>query len=227
MAPYAAWFFRDIAEQQAHGEISYVHAHEVASDKLTQFVSTTFKVRPKSGREATSTFEQGQGDVLLSYENEAILLDRTSGNIDYLNPPETFNIENPVAVVNTSENLEQAEEFRDYLFSNDAEKIWASQGFRSGSDLFNQEGETPIIDSLPADEQAAFKPYAISYSIDDLAEAFAKLAAEDPSLDKLHGLSKDGKPRSGWGSVDAFLFKRAQPGSGDTDGVITQIYQEV
>ncbi|WP_080792129.1 extracellular solute-binding protein [Corynebacterium pacaense] len=227
LAPYSAWFFRDIAEQEARGEVSYVHAHEVAEEKLTQLVSSTFKVRPKSGREATSTFEQGQGNVLLSYENEAILLDRTSGNIDYLNPPETFTIENPVAVVNTSESLQQAEDFRDYLFTDDAERIWASQGFRTGSDLFNQQGQTPIIDSLPADEQAAFKPYEVTFSIDQLADAFAKLAAEDPALDELHGLSKDGKPRKGWGIVDAFLFKRAQPGSGDTDGVITQIYQEV
>jgi ABC-type sulfate transport system, periplasmic component len=228
LAPYSAWFFRDIEEQEARGgEVSYVQAHDVAAEKLTQLVSTTFTVRPKSGREATSTFEQGQGDVLLSYENEAVLLDRTGSNIDYLNPPETFTIENPVAVVNTSEHLEQAETFRNYLFTDDAERIWASQGFRTGSDLYNEDGETPIIDSLPADEQAAFKTFEVSYSIDDLSDAFAKLAAEDPALDELYGLSKDGAPRKGWSIVDAFLFKRAQPGSGDENGVITKIYQEV
>lgn len=117
--------------------MNYTQAHEYASGKLSDLVSTTFQVRPKSGREATSTFEQGQGDVLLSYENEAILLDRTSDGIDYLNPPETFRIENPVAVVNTSKSPQQAEAFRDYLFSKDADKIWAQEGFRTATDLFS------------------------------------------------------------------------------------------
>lgn len=228
LAPYSAWFFRDLEEQQAAGgEVSYVQAHESAREKLTELVSSTFKVRPKSGREATSTFEQGQGDVLLSYENEAIFLARTTGNIDYLNPPETFRIENPVAVVNTSDSLPQAETFRDYLFTEEAERIWAAQGFRSGTDLFSTDGSTPIIDSLPDHERDAFQPYDVAYSIDDLSEAFGALAAESPELDALHGLTRNGQPRTGWSIVDAFLFKRAQPGSGESNGVITTIYQEV
>lgn len=227
LAPYSAWFFRSVDQQQARGEVNYTQAHEYASEKLSQLVSTTFKLRPKSGREATSTFEQGQGDVLLSYENEAIFLDRTSGGIEYLNPPQTFRIENPVAVLNTSQSPEQAEDFRDYLFTDEAEKIWAQEGFRSGTDLFNEDGETPTIDALSTEEQQAFKPYDVAYSIDDLAEAFAQIAQEDPELAKQHGLSKDGKPLEGWEMVDAFLFKKAQPGSGESDGVITTIYKEV
>lgn len=228
LAPYASWFFRDIAEQEAAGqEVSYVQANDVATAKLTELVSKTFKVRPKSGREATSTFEQGQGDVLLSYENEAILLNRNDGNIDYFNPPQTFRIENPVAVVNTSDNLEEATAFRNYLFTDEAEQIWAEEGFRPGSDLFNEDDQTPIIDSLPADQQAAFKSYEVAYSIDDLSAAFGELAKEDPALAEKYGLYKDGELRKGWGIVDAFLFKKAQPDSGENNGVITTIYQEV
>ena len=33
-------------------------------------------MQPKSGREATETFLQGTGDVLLSYENEALFAER-------------------------------------------------------------------------------------------------------------------------------------------------------
>lgn len=227
LAPYSAWFFRNVEEQQSRGEVNYTQAHEYASKKLSELVSTTFNVRPKSGREATSTFEQGQGDVLLSYENEAILLDRTSGGIDYLNPPETFRIENPVAVVNTSKSPQQAEAFRDYLFSEDAEKIWAQEGFRTATDLFNEDGETPVIDSLSREEKDAFKSYDVAYSIDDLAKAFAQIAEESPDLNEQHGLTEDGDSLEGWAMVDAFLFKRAQPGSGDSDGVITTIYKEV
>lgn len=146
LAPYAYWFFQKLGEGSGASNSTdatnphngdYLAAHEYATAKVKQLVETAFKVRPKSGREATSAFEQGQGDVLLSYENEAIMLDRTSnGGYDYLNPSATFRIENPAAVVNTSENLEQAKAFRDFLFTPEAAKIWAEEGFRPGADLF-------------------------------------------------------------------------------------------
>ncbi len=224
LAPYAAWFFQSLDEQEAQGRTpSYVTAHEVATDKLTTLITKAFRVWPKSGREATSTFEQGQGDVLLSYENEAILLDRTGVKIDYHNPAQTFQIENPVAVVNTTEYLPQAEAFRDYLFSSDAEVLWAEAGFRPGSDLFNDGGATPVIDSLDAEKQAAFGSYEVAYSIDELAAAFAKLAQESPELAEKYALIADGEPLTGWDMVDALLFNRTQPGA---TGVVTSIYQK-
>ena len=42
----------------------------------TSSSSDHVKVQPKSGREATETFLQGTGDVLLSYENEALFIER-------------------------------------------------------------------------------------------------------------------------------------------------------
>src|SRR6185369_13480643 len=39
---------------------------------VNQLVSQHVKLRPGSGREATDVFVQGSGDVLISYENEAI-----------------------------------------------------------------------------------------------------------------------------------------------------------
>ena len=58
------------------------------------------KIQPKSGREATETFLQGTGDVLLSYENEALFVERSGDPVEHVTPPTTFKIENPVAVVN-------------------------------------------------------------------------------------------------------------------------------
>ena len=212
LAPYAAWFFQNIAEQQANGaQPNYESAHNAAMKKLTVLVHTTFKVRPKSGREATSTFEQGQGDVLLSYENEAIFLKRAGAAIDYHNPPTTFRIENPVTVVNTSKNLPQAEAFRDYLFTTEAETIWAEAGFRPGSDLF---GGTSVIETLDVEKQQAFAPYDTAYSIDDLAQAFTQLAKQSPELAEKHELAG----KTGWGIVDSLLF--------GSDGAITAVYKE-
>ncbi len=45
-------------------------------------------------------FLQGTGDVLLAYENEAINIERQGKPVEHVNPPQTFKIENPVAVVN-------------------------------------------------------------------------------------------------------------------------------
>ncbi|GAA5068624.1 sulfate ABC transporter substrate-binding protein [Nocardia callitridis] len=100
-------------------------------DYLGQLVSKEHvKVQPKSGREATETFLQGTGDVLLSYENEAIFAERNGDPIEHINPPTTFKIENPVAVLNNSKQREKAVAFRDFLFTTEGQKAWAEAGFR-------------------------------------------------------------------------------------------------
>jgi sulfate/thiosulfate transport system substrate-binding protein len=103
---------------------------------IQELVRDHIVVNPKSGREATAAFQQGQGDVLISYENEAIFLDRqnatvpASQRIEYVTPSRTFKIENPVAVVNTSEVRPQADQFVAFLFSTEGQQLWAEAGFR-------------------------------------------------------------------------------------------------
>ena len=47
-------------------------------------------VQPASGREALQVFDAGKGDVLLSYENEAIAAQAAGEDIDYVDPrPDT------------------------------------------------------------------------------------------------------------------------------------------
>ena len=65
---------------------------------LDKLISDHVKVQPKSGREASETFLQGSGDVLLSYENEALFLERNGEEVEHVTPATTFKIENPVAV---------------------------------------------------------------------------------------------------------------------------------
>ena len=43
---------------------------------IDSLVKDHVKIQPKSGREATEAFLQGTGDVLLSYENEALFIER-------------------------------------------------------------------------------------------------------------------------------------------------------
>ncbi|WP_197507703.1 sulfate ABC transporter substrate-binding protein [Mycobacterium sp. ACS4331] len=94
-------------------------------DYVTELVNDHIKLRPGSGREATDVFRQGSGDVLLAYENEALNFD-----LEHVNPPETFKIENPVAVVTTSAHQEQANALKNFLYTAEAQKLWAEAGFR-------------------------------------------------------------------------------------------------
>ena len=99
-------------------------------DFVSKLVADHVKTRPSSGREATDVFLQGTGDVLISYENEAIHIQRQGKDIEYVNPPQTFKIENPVAVVTTSTQLEAATALKNFLFTAEGQKIWARAGFR-------------------------------------------------------------------------------------------------
>lgn len=99
-------------------------------DYINALVTEHVKVQPKSGREATETFLQGTGDVLLSYENEAIFAERNGDPVEHVTPPTTFKIENPVAVLQNSPALEQANAFNDFLYTTEGQTLWAEAGFR-------------------------------------------------------------------------------------------------
>ncbi|MGV1086834.1 MAG: sulfate ABC transporter substrate-binding protein [Mycobacterium sp.] len=99
-------------------------------DFVSKLVSEHVKTRPGSGREATDVFLQGTGDVLISYENEAINIERQGKEVEHINPAQTFKIENPVAVVTTSAHLDKATALKNFLYTPEAQKIWAEAGFR-------------------------------------------------------------------------------------------------
>lgn len=110
-----------------------------SADKAKSFITAVYKnvdVLPKDAREATDTFvKKGQGDVLLNYENEAILAKKTGEwTAPYKIPSPNIVIEGPVAVVD--KNVEKhgtrkvAEAFTQYLYTPLAQKIFATNGFR-------------------------------------------------------------------------------------------------
>jgi sulfate/thiosulfate transport system substrate-binding protein len=93
-------------------------------------VNEHVKLRPGSGREATDVFVQGSGDVLISYENEAIATERQGKPVEHINPSQTFKIENPLAVVTTTSHLDTATAFKNFQYTAQAQKLWAQAGFR-------------------------------------------------------------------------------------------------
>ena len=85
--------------------------------------------QPGSGRDAFSAFSQGEGNVLLTYENEAIKAEKEGEEVEYVIPPYTMQIETPIAV--TKEAPEPAaEEFLKFLWSNEGQELWAENGYR-------------------------------------------------------------------------------------------------
>ncbi|MBC7644498.1 MAG: sulfate ABC transporter substrate-binding protein [Thermoleophilia bacterium] len=87
-------------------------------------------VQPASAREALSVFSQGKGDVLLSYENEAIFAKLKGEDIDFVVPDTTILIENPLAVSTTSKHPGQAKAFVEYALSAPAQEIYGDNGYR-------------------------------------------------------------------------------------------------
>ncbi|HMZ13168.1 MAG TPA: sulfate ABC transporter substrate-binding protein [Mycobacterium sp.] len=141
-------------------------------DFVTKLVNEHVRTRPGSGREATDVFLQGSGDVLISYENEAINIERQGKPVEHINPPQTFKIENPVAVVNTSAHLDKATALKNFLYTPEGQKIWAQAGFR------------PVDPAVAAEFTADFPVPQKLWTITDLGG----WSAVDPALfDKENG----------------------------------------
>jgi sulfate/thiosulfate transport system substrate-binding protein len=103
---------------------------EEAIDYLRDLFLNHVPVQDKSARESLQTFAGGKGDVLLAYENEAIFAQQAGQALDYVVPDQTILIENPVAVVSTSGSPEVAQAFVDYLYTPEAQAVFASKGYR-------------------------------------------------------------------------------------------------
>jgi sulfate/thiosulfate transport system substrate-binding protein len=123
------------------------------------FVETVFKnapVLPKDAREASDAFyKQGQGDVLINYENEVLLAQQKGEALPYTIPTDyNISIDNPVAVVDANVDKhgtrEVAEAFAEFLFTPEAQQEFAKVGFRPTNQTVAKEFESkfPKVDKL-------------------------------------------------------------------------------
>lgn len=117
--------------------------------KATEFVSTVYRNVPlltKDAREATDAFfKQGQGDVLINYENEMILAKQKGLQVNYIVPDVNISIDNPIAIVDKNVdkhgNREVVEGFVQYLFTPEAQAEFAKVGFRPVNETVYQSQE--------------------------------------------------------------------------------------
>src|ERR1700712_3251839 len=99
---------------------------------------------PGSGRDATTAFQGGTGDVLLSYENEAILARQSGADFDYVVPDQDLLIQNPGTV--TTDAAPAAKKFLTFLTGKTAQTDYAKDGFR------------PLDSSIKVDVKGANDP---------------------------------------------------------------------
>lgn len=85
-------------------------------------------VQDASARDSLNTFLGGQGDVVISYENEILGARQAGEDLDLVVPDETIRIDT-IAVV-PKDASPQARDFLDFLFSRKAQRIWAENGYR-------------------------------------------------------------------------------------------------
>jgi sulfate/thiosulfate transport system substrate-binding protein len=112
-------------------------------NQATNFVGKVYKNVPilaRDAREATDAFlKQGQGDVLINYENEVVLAQLKGKKLDYTIPDVNISIDNPIAIadknVDKHGNREVAEAFVNYLFTPFAQAEFAKVGFRPVNEM--------------------------------------------------------------------------------------------
>jgi sulfate/thiosulfate transport system substrate-binding protein len=114
-------------------------------------------VLPKSAREATQVFASGKGDVLLTYENEAIYANKKGVHTEYVLPKQTILIENPVALTKSGLKHSEAKAFLKFLWSSKAQKLFGDTGYR------------PVLKSVASSAKYSFKQPKSLFTINSKA----------------------------------------------------------
>ena len=78
-----------------------------------------------AGLTATDAFLNGSGDVLLTSESSAIDAERKDSSLVHITPPQTLMVDNLVAVVNNGPHVQEATALKDYLYTPEAQRLWA------------------------------------------------------------------------------------------------------
>lgn len=108
---------------------------DAAATAFLKAVLKNVTVMDKGARESITNFEQGVGDVAITYENEVAVGRMNGQTYELVIPQSTILIENPLAVVDTYADKhgtrKAAEAFVQFLLSKEAQTIFAQYGLRS------------------------------------------------------------------------------------------------
>lgn len=103
---------------------------------------------------ALQTFTGGKGDVLLSYEQDALLAKQSGANINIVYPPQTILVQTPLAT--TVDSSAAGKAFAKWLWTPPAQTIMAENGYRS------------VLPSVAANFTTLYPTPKTVFTIDDL-----------------------------------------------------------
>ena len=171
----------------AWGHITQNGGTEAAATKFVDGLFKNVVSLTNSGRDATTSFLGGTGDVLLAYENEAILAAQNGQGFEYVIPETTLKIENPGALL--KKHTPAAEPWIRFVLSDDGQKQFALKGFRPL-------GDTPLDDLglTASDIKGAQDPKDPFPEVKHLLTLDKDFGGWAGVKDKLFGDGKDGAP---------------------------------
>ena len=123
--------------KKAHGDGDQGNAIQMLRAIWKNVIST-----PGSAREARTTFELGNGDALITYELEGLLMKEAKSPIEIVTPQSTIFSEHPAVVIDknvTAAKRPVIDAFMQYLWSDEAQKAFVNFHFYSSTNqAFNQ-----------------------------------------------------------------------------------------
>lgn len=139
----AMWNILALYGAALRGQVEGYPATEQGARDFLLAVLNNVTVMDKGARESITTFEKGIGDVAITYENEVLVGQQAGYNYELVIPSATILIENPLALVDASVekhgNRAPTEAFVNFLFTAEAQRIFAKHGLRSPDPAVAQE----------------------------------------------------------------------------------------
>ncbi len=131
----AMWNILGLYGAAERGHVEGFTADDAGAQDLLVAVLQNVTVMDKSARDSIVSFEKGIGDVAITYENEVLVGRQAGQTYELVLPSSTLQIDNPIAIVDTYADKhgtrEVAEAFLEFLFTPEAQKIFAKYGLRS------------------------------------------------------------------------------------------------
>ncbi len=111
---------------------------DAAATAFLQDVLKNVTVMDKGARESITNFEQGVGDVAITYENEVLVGQQNGQDYELVIPRSSILIENPIAVIDGYADKhgtrKVADAFVTFLLGREAQQVFADYGLRSIDD---------------------------------------------------------------------------------------------
>lgn len=131
----AMWNILGLYGAAQRGHVPGFTADDTGAQAFLLAVLNNVTVMDKSARDSIVNFEKGIGDVAITYENEVLVGRQAGQGYELVLPSSTLQIDNPIAIVDMYADKhgtrEVAEAFLSFLFSAEAQQIFAKYGLRS------------------------------------------------------------------------------------------------